>query len=97
MSRYSPYLRRLQRLEPEPEYIEPWPPTVGGSLSKVLYDQMIAEGVELPVVARGFTRRMAGPRTTKSNGYDTDTSEALKVWPLTTSVAARLSVTVARA
>ena len=38
MSRYSPYLRRLQRLEPEPEYIEPWPPDVEGSLSKVLYD-----------------------------------------------------------
>ena len=48
MSRYSPYLRRLQRLEPEPEYIEPWPPDVEGSLSKLLYDQMIAEGVELP-------------------------------------------------
>lgn len=53
MSRYSPYLRRLQRLEPEPEYIEPWPPDVVGSLSKVLYDQMIAEGVELPVERPG--------------------------------------------
>ena len=53
MSRYSPYLRRLQRLEPEPEYIEPWPPDVEGSLSKVLYDQMIAEGVELPVERPG--------------------------------------------
>ena len=53
MSRYSPYLRRLQRLEPEPEYIEPWPPTEEGSLSKVLYDQMIAEGVELPVERPG--------------------------------------------
>lgn len=29
MSRYSPYLRRLQRLEPEPEYFEPWPPEPG--------------------------------------------------------------------
>ena len=48
MSRYSPYFRRLQRLEPEPEYIEPWPQNEEGSLSKVLYDQMIAEGVELP-------------------------------------------------
>ncbi len=53
MSRYSPYLRRLQRLEPEPEYFEPWPPDVKGSLSKVLYDQMIAEGVELPVERPG--------------------------------------------
>ena len=53
MSRYSPYLRRLQRLEPEPEYIEPWPPTEEDSLSKVLYDQMIAEGVELPVERPG--------------------------------------------
>jgi AAA+ ATPase superfamily predicted ATPase len=53
MSRYSPYLRRLQRLEPEPEYIESWPPTEEGSLSKILYDQMIAEGVELPVERPG--------------------------------------------
>jgi hypothetical protein len=53
MSRYSPYLRRLQRLEPEPEYLEPWPPIEEGSLSKVLYDQMIAEGVELPVERPG--------------------------------------------
>ena len=49
MSRYSPYLRRLQQLEPEPEYIEPWPPDVDGSLSKFLYDQLVAEGVDLPV------------------------------------------------
>ena len=53
MSRYSPYFRRLHRLEPEPEYIEPWPPDVEGSLSKVLYDQMIAEGVELPAERPG--------------------------------------------
>lgn len=53
MSRYSPYFRRLQQLEPEPEYIEPWPPDVEGSLSKVLYDQMIAEGVEMPVERPG--------------------------------------------
>jgi hypothetical protein len=53
MSRYSPYLRRLQQLEPEPEYIEPWPPTEEGSLSKLLYDQMMAEGVELPVERPG--------------------------------------------
>jgi len=48
LSRYSPYLRRLQQLEPEPEYAEPWPPDVEGSLSKVLYDQLREEGVELP-------------------------------------------------
>ena len=53
MSRYSPYLRRLQRLEPEPEYIEPWPPNEEGSLSKVLYDQMREEGVELPIERPG--------------------------------------------
>jgi hypothetical protein len=43
----------MQRLVPETEYIEPWPPDVEGSLSKVLYDQMIAEGVELPVERPG--------------------------------------------
>ncbi len=53
MSRYFPYSRRLQRLEPEPEYIEPWPPTKEGSFSKVLYDQMMVEGVELPVERPG--------------------------------------------
>jgi hypothetical protein len=39
---------RLQRLEPEPEYVEPWPPDVEGSLSELLYDQLRAEGIELP-------------------------------------------------
>jgi hypothetical protein len=48
LSRYSPYLRRLQRLEPEPEYVEPWPPDVEGSLAKLLYDQLREEGIELP-------------------------------------------------
>ena len=48
MSRFSPLLKRLQQLEPDPEYIELWPPDVEGSLSKVLYDQLKAEGVELP-------------------------------------------------
>ena len=48
MSRFIPLFKRLHRLEPDPEYIEPWPPDVAGSLSKVLYDQLKAEGVELP-------------------------------------------------
>lgn len=48
MSRYSSYLRRLQRLEPEPQEAEEWPPTEDGSFSKVLYDQLMAESVELP-------------------------------------------------
>ena len=47
MSRYSPYLRRLQRLEPEPEYIEPWPP-VQGSLEWAMLEGMKAEGIEIP-------------------------------------------------
>ena len=39
MSRYSPYLRRLQRLEPEPEYIKPWPPKPG-TMSNLLYQDL---------------------------------------------------------
>ena len=31
-----------------PEDIEPWPPDVEGSLSKVVYDQLKEEGVDLP-------------------------------------------------
>ena len=48
MSRFIPILERLRQLESDPEYIEPWPPDVEGSLSKVLYDQLKAEGIELP-------------------------------------------------
>jgi hypothetical protein len=48
MSRFSPLLKRLHQLELDPEYIEPWPPDEEGSLSKVLYDQLKAEGFELP-------------------------------------------------
>ena len=45
--RFAALLRRIAKMEPGPEYTEPWPPDVEGSLSKLLYDQMIAEGVEL--------------------------------------------------
>ncbi len=48
MSRFSPLLKRLRNLEPSLEELEPWPPDVEGSLSKVLYDQLREEGVELP-------------------------------------------------
>ena len=47
LKRFQILLNRLQRLEPDPDEIEPWPPEEG-SLSKVLYDQLKAEGVELP-------------------------------------------------
>lgn len=47
MSRYSALLNRLHRLEPEPEEVEPWPPTEEGSLAKVLYDQLRSEGMDM--------------------------------------------------
>lgn len=47
MSRFSSLLNRLRRLEPEPDEVEPWPPTEEGSLAKVLYDQLQAEGVAM--------------------------------------------------
>ena len=49
MNRFRPLLKRLSRLEPMPDEIEPWPPDVEGSLSKVVYDQLKEEGVELPI------------------------------------------------
>jgi hypothetical protein len=48
VSRFSSLLNRLNRLEPEPKQLEPWPPVQEGSLSKILYDQLREEGVELP-------------------------------------------------
>lgn len=48
MSRFGSLMKRLTRLEPEPEELEPWPPVQEGSLSKILYDQLREEGVELP-------------------------------------------------
>ena len=49
MSIFAPLLKRLRNLEPSLEELEPWPPYVEGSLSKVLYDKFREEGVELPV------------------------------------------------
>jgi hypothetical protein len=48
MSRFSPLFKRLQQLEPDPEYIEPWPPTGEGDLASLLYNQMKADGVPMP-------------------------------------------------
>lgn len=45
MSKFATILSRLRRLEPELEEVEPWPPTEDGSLAKVLYDQLRAEGM----------------------------------------------------
>ena len=52
MSRYSPFLKRLQRLEPEPEYIEPWPPKPG-TMCHILYQDLgqPAECMEMYLLA----------------------------------------------
>jgi hypothetical protein len=47
MSRYSPYLRRLQLLEPPPKYVEPWPPAEG-TLEWAMMEGMKADGLEIP-------------------------------------------------
>ncbi len=47
MSRYSPYLRRLQLLEPPPKYVEPWPPAEG-TLEWAIMEGMKADGLEIP-------------------------------------------------
>ena len=58
MSRFGPLLKRLQRLEPMPKEMEPWPPDEEGCLSKVLYDQLREEGIELPAERPGATPLM---------------------------------------
>lgn len=47
MSRYSPLLKRLSRLEPVPEEIEPWPP-IEGSFLWALLEGMKAIGIDIP-------------------------------------------------
>jgi len=47
MSRYSPYFRRLQRLEPLPKYVEPWPPA-DGTLEWAILNGREADGLEIP-------------------------------------------------
>lgn len=49
MSRFISLRNRLRRLEPEHEEVEEWPPTKEGNLTTVLYQQLQAEGVELPI------------------------------------------------
>jgi len=47
MNRFSPLLKRLNRLEPNPKYIEPWPP-IEGSFLWAMLEGMKAVGVEIP-------------------------------------------------
>jgi len=66
MSRYSPYLRRLQRLEPEPEYIEPWPPAEG-TLEWAIMKGREVDRLETPEKPPGesgymFLARLEAPR-----------------------------------
>jgi len=49
VTKFGDLYKRLRRLEPEPEVLEPWPPDEEGSLTKVLYDQLKDAGYELPV------------------------------------------------
>jgi|WetSurMetagenome_2_1015567.scaffolds.fasta_scaffold1661117_1 hypothetical protein len=64
--RFSSILRRVQRLEPEPEYAEPWPPEEG-SLSWAILEGRKAEGLETPTKPAGesgfmFLARLKAPR-----------------------------------
>lgn len=66
MSRFSPFLKRLSRLEPDPEDIEPWPP-IEGSLLWAMLEGMKAEGVEIPEKPANetgfmFLARLEAPR-----------------------------------
>jgi hypothetical protein len=44
--RYRPLLNRIMGLEPEPEYIEPWPPAEG-TLEGAMMEDMKADGLEI--------------------------------------------------
>jgi hypothetical protein len=47
VTRFSSLLKRLQRLEPPPKYIEPWPPAEG-TLEWAMMEGMKADGLEIP-------------------------------------------------
>ncbi|MFZ2471824.1 MAG: hypothetical protein WAW52_07775 [Methanothrix sp.] len=47
MSRYSPYFRRLQWLEPTPKYVEPWPPEEG-TLEWAMMESLKDDGLDIP-------------------------------------------------
>ena len=47
MNRFSPLIKRLSRLEPDHEDIEPWPP-IEGSFLWAMLEGMKAEGIEIP-------------------------------------------------
>ena len=47
MTRFQILLNRLQRLEPDPEEIEPWPPEEG-TLEWAMIEGMKADGLEIP-------------------------------------------------
>ena len=47
MSRFSSFIKRLSRLEPDPKDIEPWPPNEGSFLWAML-EGMKAEGIDIP-------------------------------------------------
>lgn len=46
MRRFDYLYQRLKRLEPEPEYVEPWPP-LEGSLEWAILEGMKADGIEV--------------------------------------------------
>ena len=66
MSRFSSLLNRLKRLEPEPEYVEEWPP-IEVSLEWAIIEGMRADGIEIPEKPPGesgfmFLAKLEAPR-----------------------------------
>ena len=74
MNRFSPLIKRLSRLEPMPEDIEPWPP-IKGSFLWAMLEGMKAEGVEIPEKPADepgfmFLARLEAPRLWAEVGAD---------------------------
>ena len=66
MSKFSSLFKRLQRLEPPPRYIEPWPPAEG-TLEWAMMEGMKADGIEIPEKPANepgfiFLARLEAPR-----------------------------------
>lgn len=70
--RYQPLLSRVQRLEPDPREIEPWPP-IEGSFLWAMLEGMKAEGIEIPEKPADetgfmFLARLEAPRLWAEEG-----------------------------
>jgi hypothetical protein len=71
MSKFSSLFKRLQRLEPSPKYIEPWPPKEG-TIEWLILKSREADGLETPDKPNGETGFMYLARLEAPRLWDDD-------------------------